>query len=88
MVLMSLPKSCIFSCLIEEDKIFQKQKCIVKDISVMDNNKWMRQIQKSKNILKAKLLASIHILKAILPVKNSFKKCNIIIKLKRCWSLL
>ena len=38
MVLMSLPKSCIFSCLIEEDKIFQKQKCIVKDISVMDNN--------------------------------------------------
>ena len=48
----------------------------------------MRQIQESKNILKTKLLASIHMLKAILPVKNSFKHCNIAIKLKRCWSLL
>ena len=44
----------------------------------------MRQIQESKNILKTKLLASIHMLKAILPVKNSFKHCNIAIKLKRC----
>ena len=36
-----------------------------------------------KNILKAKLFVSIHIFKAILQVKNSFKKRYNTIKLKK-----
>ena len=39
--------------------------------------------KKSKNILKAKLFVSIHIFKAILQVKNSFKKRYNTIKLKK-----
>ena len=39
--------------------------------------------KKSKNILEAKLFLSIHIFKAILQVKNSFKKRYNTIQLKK-----
>ena len=42
-----------------------------------------KTILKSKNTLKAKLFVSIHIFKAILQVKDYFKKCYITIKLKK-----
>ena len=47
----------------------------------MDNNKWIRQFWKSKNI-KSKLFLSIHIFKAMLQVNNYFKKRYITIKVK------
>ena len=40
-------------------------------------------ILKSKNILKVKLFLSIHIFKAILQVKDTFKKLYITIKSKK-----
>ena len=52
-------------------------------ISAMDNNKWKDNFKNLK-ILKAKLFVSIHIFKAMLQVKNSFKKRYITIKVKKC----
>ena len=51
----------------------------------MDNNKWIRQFKKSKNIKKQSFFVSIHIFKAMLQVKKSFKKdlCYITIKVKK-----